>query len=579
MTLDWKDLFTEANIAWEDAWKLKELPRLSSIYELKDFLDLVHIKYCLVKPYFEMADYPLVETRELLPSFEADLFEYKKLPGFSLVALARPISYFSEVFQFDIIHPVLPELRQDHAHALMTRNLNVIQSRLPKGWHESLRHDLGKEDVSQLKNYPLLQPYLLDMDRAQVLAMHGPNLQNMRFHLAGVYASFPSDLDTEVKRYGLSIGKFTLEDPDSYEQNRNFVCQHLMELYGYPVASERRTSAALFSRRLHKMGEKFLLRSLSQSDRTLTTLWSDGSIGHYPRVEKIALVSVDEDQTDLINNLKDNGYFVDLKKRVVILHVSYRQHKYSQDNVRQDRALSVAAQALIHPLTGERMEDVSVFRDNTNMFLRINDIVRGEYTGRVIYKRNEVVENTDTEEKRLKFLYAWLSKHQRRMIGYSDDFFANIGKVLDSYLLAPERYEDFAQIKDIYQEVIAKYSYIQQARKIRLLEELKDRNHKGQRIGYLQMLKESYTLLHDLKFEIVSYFDPLVTTVIAIGEGMLNNGYLLRTYVEKADETLAPQGLEIKRLYGKIVLLIDEFKSIQKARGERFAPGQFSVIP
>ncbi len=566
----WKELFTQSEIRWVDERTVKGPLRLSNIAELKRFLDLAHIRHCLVKPYCEVEGYPLVETRELLPSFEADLWEHKQLPGFSMVALARPIQYFSEIFQFDIIHPIPDDMRQDHAQSMITRNLAVLQARMAKGFHDNLRQDIGKEDISNLENYPLLLNYLNDMDRAQVMAMDGPNAQNLRFYLAGVYASFPSDLDTEVKRYGLRIGRFSMEDPDSYEKNRNFVCQHLMELYGFPVASERRTSAALFSRRLHKMGEKFLLRTLSQSDRTLTTLWSDGKQGHYPHVEKVALVSVDEEQTELIAQLEEGGYFVDREKRVVILKVHYKQHKFSRDNVRQERALSVASQSLIHPVTGQKLEGVSIIRDTSNMFLRINDIVRGEYTGRVVYKRNEIVENTDTEDKRLKFLYAWLSKHQRRMIGYRDEFFANIARILDGYLLSPERYEEFEQHKEVYSEVIAKYSYIQQARKVRILEELRERNFKGKKLGYHMMLIETHNLLRELKFEIVSYFDSLVNTIVALGESILNNRYLINEYIDKSDDELTDRGYEIKRLYGKIVSLLDDFKNIKKTRGDRY---------
>lgn len=37
-------------------------------------------------------------------------------------------------------------------------------------------------------------------------------------------------------------------------------------------------------------------------------------------------------------------------------------------------------------------------QDTSTMILRLNDIVRGEYVGRAVYKRNELVENTDTDE-------------------------------------------------------------------------------------------------------------------------------------------------------------------------------------
>jgi hypothetical protein len=289
-------------------------------------------------------------------------------------------------------------------------------------------------------------------------------------------------------------------------------------------------------------------------------------------VEKIALVRIDADQKELIAQLAEEGYLIDGKRKVAILRVLYRQHAFSPDNVRQERALSVDSQAVIHPLTGASLAGVSVIRDTTNMILRLNDIVQGEYTGRIAYKRYEIVENTHTEEKRLKFLYAWLSKHQRRIIGYSDEFFAGFAKVLDAYLFAPERYDSFAGHYDLYRELVNRYSYILQARKVRILEELGERTFKGARIGYRRMLLEAVDLLHSLKFEIVSYFDSLVSTAIAIGESMLNDRYLVRAYIEKPDDALTPGGLEIKKNYGKLVALLDEFKAIQKRRAESEPP-------
>lgn len=569
MTIEWKTLFTQAQPAWKDAWTLDAPLRLPHLVALRRFLDLVHIKYALVKPFCEIADYPLVDTRELLPSFESDLWEHKKLPGFSMVAFARPIRYFTEVFQFDNLKPIERSLRADHAQQYMSRNLGTLQSRLARGLHEQLRLQFHKSDIGDLSLYPALQPFLLNMDRAQVMGMHGPHPRDMQFHLAGVYASFPSDLDTEVKRYGLRIGKFQLDDHETYEANRAFVLQHLMELYGFPVASERRTSAALFARRLHKMGERFLIRTLGQSDRTLTTLWTDAGNYPYPRVDKIALVKVEDNQDGLLERLYDEGYLIDEKKQVVIVKVGYRQHKFSPDNVRQERALSVESQEVIHPLTGVSLPLAGLIRETTNMFLRLNDIVRGEHTGRIVFKRNEIVENTDSEEKRLKFLYAWLSKHQRRIIGYSDEFFANIDKILDNYLHSPENYESFTDLQELRHEVLGRYSYIVQARTVRELEELHERTYKGEHIGYGKMLAEAVALLHGLKFEIVNYFDSLVSTVIAIGDSMLNDRYLLRTYIEKPDDALTPNGLEIKRNYGKLVALLDDFRAIRKTRTEQ----------
>jgi hypothetical protein len=445
---------------------------------------------------------------------------------------------------------------------VIASNTSTIAARLPKIFQEEFRQRCGCLNASVLDYYPLLLPYLLKMDRAHVMALDATN----HFHLAGINASFPSDIDGELKRYGMRIGKFRSGDNDSYERNRMFVYQHLMELYGFPVVAERRTASALFARKLHRMGERFVLRVLGQSDRTLTTYTHLGDNSYYPLVEKIALCRVDEDLEDAISVMDAGGFFVDRGRRVVILRLTYQQHRFNPLNPRQDRALSVVRQEILHPVSGAVLGDINIVKDSTNMFLRFNDIVRGEYKGKTIYKRTEIIENTDSDENRLKFLYVWLSKHQSRIIGYSDEFFAKLSTVLLEYLLPPDRAERFEQLKDLHQEVLGRFSYIQQARKIRLLEELRNRQLRGDRIGYLRMMEESVRILLELRFEIVNYFDQIVDTTIVHCEAMLHDRYLVRTYIERPEEGLSRAGLVVRKKYGQLVQLLDEFKAIRKTR-------------
>ena len=563
--IKWQEVFSKDGLPWQDAATLSEPVAVSDLDGLKRFLDAVHIRFCLVKPYQENKNYPLVEGRELLPSFDNDMFEYKDLPGFALVAFARQLDYFSEIFQFDKLHPVITEA--DGAccpleNQVIDLNIQTLASRLPRIHQDIFRQQFRYVDTVLLDNYPSLMPYLLNMDRAQVMAWDADKF----FHLAGVFASFPSDIDSELKRFGIRIGKFVYGDSDMYERNRMFVYQYLMELYGFPIVSERRTSSALFARKLHKMGERFLLRVMGQTDRTLTTYISNGENRRYPMLEKIALVAVDEDQEEALDIIDKDGFFLDKAKRVVIIRITYRQHRFDSSNVRQDRALSVAGQEVLHPLTGEPLRGLNIIKDASNMFLRLNDIVRGEFTGRIVYKRTEVVENTDTDEKRLKFLYTWLSKHQRRMISYSDEFFANVSKVLSGYLFAPENSEVFDNMRDLYQEVCTRFSYIQQARRVRILEDICQRTFKGARITYRQMMREAVDLLNELKFEIVNFFPALVDDIIGCVEKILRDRYLQRNYLDVPESSLTKAGLEIRKNYGRLVSLQDGFKAVRKAR-------------
>lgn len=223
----------------------------------------------------------------------------------------RPLESFSEIFQYDILHPVLSAVNTAEGAScplethVIARNVQMFLSRLPKKLQDPFRDQFRRVDTAVLDYYPALMPYLLAMDRAHVFAtdVYG------HYHLAGLFASFPSDMDGEIKRFGLRTGKFKIGDNEMYERNRTFVCQFLMELYGFPISSERRTSAALFSRRLHKLGERFLVRVLGQSDRTITTIWNNGENRPYPRVEKIALVKLDPEQKDLIRACEEGGFF------------------------------------------------------------------------------------------------------------------------------------------------------------------------------------------------------------------------------------------------------------------------------
>ncbi|MGE4441266.1 MAG: hypothetical protein AB7D27_07235 [Desulfomicrobium sp.] len=537
---------------------------------LRRFLDFIHVKFCLLKPYAENKGYPLVEARDLLPSFEPSLTEFHELPGFSMVALERPLDYFNEIFQFDLLHTCRdPDTRVMGDScvleaSLQGRNQNCFLAHMSKEMREEFKAATSDHYLSDIASYSLLIGFLARMDRAHVQSLD----RDGQFYLSGIYASLPSDLDTELKRFGLKARKFRPGDNYLYEANREFMYQFLMELYGYPISSERRTSAAIFARRLHKAGEKFLIKALGQSDRTLTSIFSTQTGHAYPRVEKIALVAVETQGAEVRAQLEQGGFFIDRERRAVILRVVYRQHKFDLNNVRQDRALSVWRQEIIHPLTGEVCATVNLLKDTYTMSLKLNDIVRGEFSGKVVYKKNDIVENTDTHEKRLKFLHSWLTKHQRRMIGYSDEFYAEIVRVLDGYLADPAMAEEFSDLRDLYQEVWTTYSYIKQARKIRELEELKDRSIKGKKIGYLEALSLTTAILADLKFEFAHYFDPLVSKAIFFSESMLNDRYLIRSYVTPKEEQLTENGQKIKKLYRRLVSLVDELKAIRKTKAD-----------
>lgn len=580
----WEKAFSESPEYSEYGTEDAPHTDLRTLEELKAFLDFTHIKNCLIRPYFEVDDYPLVEARELLPSFEVDLYEYKALPGFSMVAFERPLSSFQEVFQYDAIHSLSDwdDMQTENEPCgmeenLINTNLRTYQSRLPKRHHPEFLKTFEGRDISTMDNYGEMIEFLLELERAHVLAQDSTG----NFTLQGMYASLPSNLDSELKQFGLKIGKFRPGDNLMYECNRLFVYQFMMELHGFPIVSERRTSSAMFAIRLLRQGERFIVRVLGQSDRTITTMMSPPAstpkhLKKYPQVEKTALVQVNENQKETIKFLDDHGFFVDSKKHVVVLRVIYQQHEYSQKNVREDRALSVMRQEVVHPITGRVIDNLNIIQNIQNMILRLNDIVRGEYRLTVNYKRNEIINNTDTHENRLKVLYTWLSKHMHRIVDYSDEYYSQVVRVLDGYLLAPDNYDIFNDHYELHQEVWSRYGQIQQGRKVRILEDLRHRKYKGEKISYHRMLQLMTEILGELKFEIVNYFDKLVVKVLIIGGDVVSDTYLRRKYVNIDPDKLSSYGKEIRKSYQLLVGLLDEFRSIRKSRKSGIpGPGSF----
>lgn len=532
--------------------------RVRRLEDLKTVLDWAHIKIGLLRPYFQHTGYPLVEARELLPSFDVDLFEYRHLPGYSLVAFERPLDHFREFFQYDILHP-LQEHPADRAcqreEAVLNANLQTVGSRLPRHRRASLERRAKGLDVCALENYLSLLPDLLHVERGQVMALDAAG----DFCLAGIFASFPSDLDAELKRFGIRIGKFQPGNNVRYEHNRLFVYQFLMELYGFPIVSERRTSAALFARRLMRTGERFLVRVQGQSDRVITTLSFLGGTRQYPQVEKIALVQVPAGQPQAIAELETGGYFVDPARRVIILRVRYQQHRYNPKNVQEDRALSVSAQEVIHPRDGHVLPGLNIIQDSSNMLLVLNDIVRGEYRGAMVYRRNEVLTTTEPPRERLKFLSAWLAKHQRRIIGYSAEFHSRLLSVLDSYLLAPGNIEHFERFPDLHREVWEHIRRIQQSRTVRSLQEaVRGSDTGGEPLSYLKRLKLMTAILDALGGEGENLDPQLRRTALTISRSALKDGYLQRTYLHPAPESLTPYGLEVRAAAQRFETLIGQ---------------------
>ncbi|MFP3868175.1 MAG: hypothetical protein ACLFUU_08430 [Desulfobacteraceae bacterium] len=527
--------FSEARLGGEITLKAIRLgeKKIQDRNLLKEFLELVHIKKGLLEPY--NADYPLIDGRELLPSFEINFAEYKFLPSFSMVVFNRELDYQNEVFQFDRLHSITemfpseaePMASRKHASTrerLNRENLEKIFPHLPPELRTRFKQRYSNRDLTDLAHYEQLLDFVFHMDRAHVIARDPQG----EFRFLGSYASFPSELDNELKTFGRRLGKFKAKDNARYEANRYFVYHFLMELYGFPIASERRTSSALFARKLSRLKEQYLIKVLGSSDRVITSLCGFEQ-KRFPLVEKMALVPVPRGMKEEHKQLKEQGFYVDEARRVVILKVSYVQHKYNKNNVQADRALSVVKQEVIHPLTGKMEAGFNILKDSRSFLIDLNDIVRGEYKGSISYKRWGQINSTKTHDDRLKFLYAWLSKNQRRITGYSKDFFEDIRKVLNSYILNPDYHLYFKKYPQLHREVLGKISYLKQAHQVQHLEKLVQRRPPyNRRLTLVKLLALVLEYIEENLDEIPHYYDDLYDKFDNIFDQLLAHPYIKR---------------------------------------------------
>lgn len=488
---------------------------------LKDFLEYTHIREGLLAPY--NAAYPLIEPRELLPSFEKNFSEYNYLPSFSMAVFNRPLSYQEEIFQFDLLHP--PE---EGNRRVVRENVDKIAPHLDRDLRPMFKQQLGTRDITDLAHYEELLRFLFHMDRAHVIARDEAG----DFRLLGVYGSFPSDLDTELKALGRTLGKFKKLDNATYEREREFVYQFIMELYGFPIASERRTSAALFARRLSRLKEQYLIKVLGASDRTITSL-SGFEQKRYPLVEKVALIALSPMLAEAQPHLRDQGFYVDARRRVVILKVTYQQHKYNRYNVLEDRAMSILRQEIIHPYHGGREPGLNILKDTKRTLKELTDIVRGEHIGSITYRRSDLITSTKTHEERLKFLSAWLSKNQRRLGAYGQETFEAVKKLLNSYLSQRDHRDVFAKYRELHREVVQRLAYLNQVQQLQPLEKLAQPGKHQKGLGPNRRLAQAVAFLEENQHELPYFYPDLFDKTCHLFSQLANYPYFKKLLAEE----------------------------------------------
>jgi hypothetical protein len=528
-------------------------------YLLKEYLEYVHMKKGLLEAYSN--SYPLVEPRELLPSFEKTYYEYPELPSFSLVAFNRPLSYQEESFQFDLLHPA------SSGKKALRDNLEKISPHLDKERRTKFRTLFAYRDLTDLGLYEEFLEYLFHMDRAQVMALD----QEGVFRLFGVYGSFPSHLDNEIKTLGRQMGRFKKMDNAVYERQRYFVYQFLMELYGFPIAAERRTSAVLFARQLSRAKEQYLIKVLGNSDRTITSLCGFEQ-KKFPLVEKVALVALPADFAETHRHLADEGFFVDRRRRVVLFKVTYQQHRYSPLNVLEDRALSVLTQEIIHPCHGGRDAGFNLLKETHRFLKDLTDIVRGEHLGSIIYERSDLITAPKTHEDRLKFLSAWLAKNQRRLATYSQENFEAAKKVLNSYLLNKDYKEVFIKYPELHREALRQMAILTQAHQLQTLERLTQKIADRRRLGPYPRIAQAITFLDEKKEELPYFYPDMFQKCLDLWDKLLDYPYFRRLQEQESPPTIPYR----HRVWQLLILgqrLIEDLKTQHGQINEEFNRG------
>jgi hypothetical protein len=140
----------------------------------------------------------------------------------------------------------------------------------------------------------------------------------------------------------------------------------------------------------------------------------------------------------------------------------------------------------------------------------LNDIIRGEYVGRISYRQEGLIASTKNHDDRLKFLYAWLTKNQRRFTSYSKEFFEEMKKILNNYILNPEYRAYFRKYSEHHREVLAKIAYLQQSHHVQQLEKLVLRRPPyNRRLTQERFLALALEFIEDNYDEILHYYDDL----------------------------------------------------------------------
>ena len=191
--------FKQVQIRDTELWRLvRNQPDDLSLEELKHVLEYHHIKTGLLSAYD--SHYPLVEPREMLPSFDSPHIEHHGLPAFGALVLDREVSYQDEVFQFDLLTPE----GSPPDPGIVASNRMILRERLPRDLLPVMERRLGRRAVTApctaTSGFCPFSP-------GWTGGMSYPGGREGFSTSPASSHPFPRILDGEIKRFGLRIGK------------------------------------------------------------------------------------------------------------------------------------------------------------------------------------------------------------------------------------------------------------------------------------------------------------------------------------------------------------------------------------
>jgi hypothetical protein len=225
---------------------------------------------------------------------------------------------------------------------------------------------------------------------------------------------------------------------------------------------------------------------------------------------------------------------------------------------------------------GGREASPNILKDTRRSLKELTDIIRGEHSGSISYKRSELITTTKTHEERLKFLSAWLRKNMRRLGRYSPETFAAAKKLLNSYLLNREFREAFVKHPDLHLEVLQLLTYLTQAQRLQVLERLAQVDEKH-RDSPTRRLSQAVAFLEENQGDLAYFYPDMFAKCLNLWEELLN-----QPYFKKLAGSQPPENPSRRRVWETLIRghrLIEELRERYNRVGDEVQRGTpFPVI-